>query len=67
MAVQQSTRNAGEPWSDDEVAELGELAAGNLPVCVIGLRLGRPEAAVEAKAVEKGITLLPHNRPPYGN
>ena len=67
MAVQQSTRNAGEPWTDDEVAELGELAAGNLPVGVIGLRLGRPEAAVEAKAGETGIILLPHNRPPYGN
>ncbi len=66
MAVQQSIRNASEPWTDDEVARLGELAADNLPLSVIGLRLGRPEAAIEAKAAEAGITLLPHHRPPYG-
>jgi hypothetical protein len=33
---------------------------------VIGLRLGRPQEAVEVKAIEAGITLSPANRPPYG-
>ncbi|GAA0623864.1 hypothetical protein HPO96_33725 [Kribbella sandramycini] len=66
MAVQQSVRNANEPWDSDEVARLRRFAAGNLPVCVIGLRLGRPEAAIKAKATAAGIKLLPRNRPPYG-
>jgi hypothetical protein len=66
MQVQQSICNVGEPWSDDELAQLKELAAGNFPPCVIGLKLGRPEVAIESKAAEMGITVLPRNRPPYG-
>ncbi|MFK4084780.1 hypothetical protein ACI2LF_11760 [Kribbella sp. NPDC020789] len=66
MAVQQSVRNASEPWTDEEVAELEQLAADNLPISLIGLRLGRPDVAVKAKAGEEHITLLPRNRPPYG-
>lgn len=66
MVMAQSIRNANEPWTEDDIAELAELAAGNIPPCVIGLRLGRPEAAVRAKAAEAGITLQPDYRPPYG-
>jgi hypothetical protein len=66
MAVPQSYRNASEPWTEQEIAELGELAAGNIPPSVIGLRLGRPEQAVESKAAQVGVRLLPAERPPYG-
>ncbi|WP_112249290.1 hypothetical protein [Kribbella monticola] len=66
MAVPQSYRNASEPWTDQEIAELGELAADNIPPSVIGLRLGRPEQAVELKAAQVGVRLLPAERPPYG-
>jgi hypothetical protein len=66
MALPQSVSNAEEPWTEEEVARLGELADRNIPPSVIGLRLGRPDAAVEQKANEAGITLEPANRPPYG-
>lgn len=62
----QSYRNAAGPWTDDEVATLGELAADNFPPSVIGLRLGRPEQAVEMKAAQLGVQLLPAECPPYG-
>jgi hypothetical protein len=67
MALPQSIRNASEPWSEQELARLKELAAGNIPPPVIGLRLGRPEVAIVDKAAQAGITLNPRNRPPYGD
>jgi hypothetical protein len=66
MEDSQAFRNAAEPWTDAEVAELGELAADNFPPSVIGMRLGRPEQAVEQKAAQVGIQLLPIECPPYG-
>lgn len=36
-----STRNTGKPWTQKDVAYLKELAAGNTPTGVIGLKLGR--------------------------
>jgi hypothetical protein len=67
MQVQQSICNVGKPWTEDELTELKELAAGNFPPCVISLRLGRPEATIESKAAELRIKVLPRNRPPYGD
>jgi hypothetical protein len=66
MPLPQSIRNAGEPWTPEELDQLEELAAENIPPTVISLRLGRPEAAIEVKAGEVGVTLTPRNRPPYG-
>jgi hypothetical protein len=37
------------------------LAAGNTPVRMIGLKLGRTLAAVRAKASAEGISLNPSN------
>jgi hypothetical protein len=67
MALPQSIRNAGEPWSRADLARLKELAADNIPPSVIGLRLGRPEESVLMKALQVGITLTPLNKPPYGD
>ncbi|ADB29897.1 hypothetical protein Kfla_0778 [Kribbella flavida DSM 17836] len=67
MALPQSIRNAGEPWTDQDLAELEELAAENIPPCVIGMRLGRPEKAVVHQATQSGIRLTPRYRPPYGS
>jgi hypothetical protein len=66
MALPQSIRNAGEPWTTQDLSKLEELAADNFPPCVIGLRLGRPEDAVVDQAVRTGVKLTPLNRPPYG-
>lgn len=60
-------RNKGKHWSDKEVDQLRELAEGNTPTRVIGLKLGRPESGVRAKASEEGISLAPWNQSPYGD
>jgi hypothetical protein len=66
MVLPQSVCNAEKPWTEQEIAALDEFAASNIPPCVIGVRLGRPQAAVQQKAVQVGITLQPAQRPPYG-
>lgn len=64
--MSKSTRNTGKPWTPTEVSKLANLAAGNTPTRVIGLKLGRTEAAIYAEASKAGISLDPHNVPPYG-
>lgn len=58
-------RNTGDPWSDDDVRKLRELADENTPTRVIGLKLGRTEDAVYSKASAEGISLKPVNQSPY--
>jgi hypothetical protein len=58
-------RNTGDPWSDADVQKLGALARNNTPTRVIGLKLGRSEAAVRQKASSENISLNPANRSPY--
>lgn len=60
-----STRNSGNRWTSQEVKQLQELAQDNTPTRVIGLKLGRSEAAVYAKASETGVSLKPTNQSPY--
>ncbi len=64
--MSQSTRNTGKPWSPTEIRQLRDLAASNTPTRVIGLKLGRSEDSVRAKAAELGISLKPTNQSPYG-
>ena len=59
------TANKGKHWTPAEVKQMRELARENTPTRVIGLKLGRPEAGVRAKASEKGISLKPTNQSPY--
>jgi hypothetical protein len=61
-----STRNNREPWTRDNLKQLKALAKENTPTRVIGLKLGRTEAAVRGKARSEGISLKPVNRSPYG-
>lgn len=58
-------KNAGKRWTPSEVKQLRELAKENTPTRVIGLKLGRPEGGVYAKAFEKKINLKPTNQSPY--
>ena len=60
------TRNTGKPWTPGQVSQLRQLARENTPTRVIGLKLGRPEGAVYAKASEERISLKPTNQSPYG-
>ncbi len=59
------TRNTGKPWTAEQVRELRQLARVDTPTRVIGLKLGRTEAAVYTKASEEGISLGPTNQSPY--
>lgn len=62
----QYDRNSGNAWTAQNDAELRALAAQNTPTRVIGLKLGRTEAAVYARASQLGISLKPTNQSPYG-
>ena len=60
------TRNSGKSWSRVDVLQLRRLANQNTPTRIIGLKLGRTEGAVRAKASEENISLKPTNQSPYG-
>lgn len=59
-------RNTGKPWSAGDGAKLRQLASTNTPTGVIGLKLGRTEAAVRSKAADLNVSLKPTNQSPYG-
>jgi hypothetical protein len=59
-------RNSGNSWTPTGVRQIRQLAAQNTPTRVIGLKIGRTEAAVYTKASEAGISLKPTNQAPYG-
>lgn len=58
-------RNAGKPWTSQEVNQLKKLAQQNTPTRVIGLKLGRPVNGVRSKASQQNISLSPTNQSPY--
>ena len=57
--------NHGEQWTTNDVSKLRELAAGNTPTRIIGLKLGRTEDAIRSAASENNISLKPTNQRPY--
>jgi hypothetical protein len=61
-----STRNSGTRWTPREVSQLRQEVRENTPTRVIGLKHGRTEDAIRAKASEKHISLKPTNQRPYG-
>ena len=63
--MSKSTRNTGAAWTRKDVAMLKQLAKGNTPTRVIGLKLGRTAAAVYQKASREGVSLQPPNQSPY--
>jgi hypothetical protein len=58
--------NHGKPWSAQNDRQLRELAAGNTPTRVIGLKMGRTPGAVATHACEIDVSLKPTNQSPYG-
>ncbi len=58
--------NHGKPWDSGQDRTLRQLAAGNTPTRVIGLKLGRTETAVRSRAGELDVSLKPTNKSPYG-
>jgi hypothetical protein len=60
-----STRNSGTPWTAADRKALRDLAKGNTPTRVIGLKLGRTPEAVQSQASRQGTSLKPTNQSPY--
>lgn len=58
-------RNAGKHWTPQEEHKLVQMAHGNTPTRVIGLKLGRPAGGVTSKAQELKVSLRPVNQSPY--
>ncbi|MBC8274084.1 MAG: hypothetical protein H8E40_03855 [Chloroflexi bacterium] len=65
VAMSKSTPNTGKRWNKSDIAKLKQFVRENTPTPVIGLKLGRTEAAIRAKASRLNISLKPTNRPPY--
>ena len=63
--MSRSNRNTGKQWTQGQERQLRELARGNTPTRVIGLKLGRTEGSVRSKASELGVSLKPTNQSPY--
>jgi hypothetical protein len=57
--------NHGKQWTATDVAQLKQLAKGNTPTRVIGIKVGRTPDAVAQKASQEGISLKPTNQSPY--
>lgn len=58
-------KNHGKDWTPADVRQLKELATGNTPTRVMGLKLGRTPEAVQQKASQEGVSLKPTNQAPY--
>jgi hypothetical protein len=58
--------NHGKSWSPSDDKQLQQLAKGNTPTPVIGLKMGRTPSAVQSHASEIGLSLKPTNQSPYG-
>ena len=60
-----SANNTGKRWTSTQLRQLRQLVSRDTPTRVIGLRLGRTENAVRAKASEKGVSLRLKNQPSH--
>lgn len=58
--------NSGKSWTPAQESQLKQLAKGNTPTRIIGLKMKRTAAAIYKKASDLNISLEPHNQSPYG-
>lgn len=58
--------NHGKSWTPSDNKQLKQLASGNTPTRIIGLKMGRTPDAVQSHASEVGVSLKPTNQSPYG-
>ncbi len=54
-----------QPWAPQDNQQLRQLVKGNTPTRVIGRKMGRTPAAVQAQAGKQGVSLKPTNQSPY--
>lgn len=58
--------NSGKQWTGQDIKQLKQLVKENTPTRIMGLKLGRSEDSVRAKASQENISLKPVNQSPYG-
>jgi hypothetical protein len=58
-------KNHRAPWTPAQVKQLKELAKGNTPTRVMGIKLERTPEAVQSKASKENVSLKPTNQKPY--
>lgn len=58
--------NNGKAWTAADEKQLRQLAAGNTPTRLIGLKMGRTPASIQSYASKIGLSLKPANQSPYG-
>ncbi|RZT04578.1 hypothetical protein SAMN05216319_3636 [Duganella sp. CF402] len=58
-------KNHGKAWTGADVKALEKLVDQNTPTRVIGLKMGRTESSIYAKASQENISLKPTNQSPY--
>lgn len=59
-------KNHGTPWTSAQDRHLRDLAKGNTPTRVMGIKMGRTEDSIRSRASEKSVSLKPTNQSPYG-
>lgn len=64
--MSKTPKNQGAPWTSAQDRQLRDLAKGNTPTRVMGLKLGRSEDSIRSRAAGKGVSLKPTNQSPYG-
>ncbi len=57
--------NQGKQWTPTQESQLKKLAKGNTPTRVIGLKMERTPGAIQAKAQDLNVSLMPPNQRPY--
>lgn len=60
-----AAKNQGKAWTPDQNSQLRQLAKGNTPTRVIGLKMGRTPGAIQSHAEALNISLKPVNQKPY--
>jgi hypothetical protein len=58
-------QNHRQPWTPSQDTQFRELARGNTPTRVMGIKLRRTEDSIRAHAQNLGVSLKPTNQRPY--
>jgi hypothetical protein len=58
-------KNHGKEWAPEQIDQLKQLAQGNTPTRVMGIKLGRTEEAIRSKAADLDLPLKSVNQSPY--
>ncbi len=64
--MSKTPKNHGTPWTSAQDRQLRDLAKGNTPTRVMGIKMSRTEDSIRSRASEKGVSLKPTNQSPYG-